>query len=305
MAAARLLRVAAPDDMEPEQRTLAEIFDRELPPGQAVLLNRPESTRPPGGPMDGGARMADEAELVREATNPTGDGWEALEEAIRSGEISTGRAKPALGAVLRGLATWGLPNLQTFIDREFDVGEGGRLSVDVNEPGPFGETALMQAAANGKSSAVDTLLRAGANPNTQNKDGETALMWAAAYNEVDVINLLLANGAKPNTVDNRGFNALMVAAWAGNAEAVQALKGKSNRTAKDANGFSAAELAAVDVSPSKVKGVQMSIRGMLAEEPKAGFFQGIKSAFTRRKAPKGGKKTQRRKKTKQKKRSTR
>jgi ankyrin repeat protein len=145
----------------------------------------------------------------------------------------------------------------------------------------------MQAAVNGRIKHVEDLIKAKADVNAQNAGGETALMWAAAYDEVDVIKVLLKNKASPKLKDELGWTALMVAAWAGNSKAVEALKSSSDKSATNADGLRAEQLAAVDVSPAKTRGTQKAVRSAL----------GIK---------KGGRhKTQRRKKTNSKKRGTR
>lgn len=285
----------APVDGEPYQvQTLGEAFGSPDP----GVIELPGGAGDPDGDeaLVGGALSPkltpNEVALVQAAINPVGEGWDRIQQAITSGEISTEHTKAVLGGVLRGLARWGLPNLKDFIDKEFDVGSGAKISVDIDEQGEFGETALMEAAVNGREKSVRLLLQKGANPNVQNKDGETALMWAAAYDEIRIIDVLLIEGAKPNLVDTLGWNALMVAAWTGNYLATIALKYESNKKATNKEGQTAANLAAVDGSPAKQMGQQLRIIELL-EGPEPG---------TRIKK-KGG--TLRRKKTKSKKRGTR
>lgn len=288
MAAARLSRVAAPDFVEQEQRSLAEIFGRELPAGEAVLLNRAEDSRPPGGPMDGGARTTDDVALVEEAMQPGEEAWVNLRTAITQNEIPRSDAQRVLSRILRTMAKTGTPTLPKFI-RDGGAADDGGVKIDVDYPGQYGETALMQAAVNGQAASVQALLDAGANPNAQNADGETALMWAAAYNEVPVINLLLKRKADPGVTDTLGWTPLMVAAWAGSKEAVEALKGKSNKSATNTEGFSAAEIAAIDESPAKVQGVQKDVRDILSR----GFW----SSLTRRNKKGGRSKTKQTRRT--------
>jgi hypothetical protein len=249
----------------------------------------------------GGARSAIEADLIKEAVNPMDDGWARIQAAITAGDIPDDRIKGVLSEVLRGLAMWGFPNIKAFINKKFNVGGGATISVDVNYRGDYGETALMQAAANGRLEGVKILVQEGADPNIQNNDGESALMWAAAYNEVPVITLLLVEGAKPNLTDKQGWTALMVAGWAGNIEAVRELLPKSKLDISNKDDQTAKDLAAVDGSPAKGKGVQVQIRDILTPASKPSIWSRITG-----KNKKGGKhRTQRRKKTNSKKRSRR
>lgn len=55
------------------------------------------------------------------------------------------------------------------------------------------------------------LLKAGANPNIQNKFYWTALMYASSNGHIKSVRLLLQAGANPNIKDNRGYTALMEA----------------------------------------------------------------------------------------------
>ena len=57
-------------------------------------------------------------------------------------------------------------------------------------------TALREAAVNGRADVVRLLLAAEADVNAQNQDGSTALMWAAVNGHADVVRLLLAAEAE-------------------------------------------------------------------------------------------------------------
>jgi len=57
-----------------------------------------------------------------------------------------------------------------------------------------GHTALMAAAETGNRDLVESLLKAGANPNARDKNGITPLKFA--QNSPEIINLLKAAGAR-------------------------------------------------------------------------------------------------------------
>jgi ankyrin repeat protein len=100
--------------------------------------------------------------------------------------------------------------------------------VNVNATDSFQkETALMWASAEGHLEVVDTLLKAGANPNLQahvtsltgrkNADhptgGFTALMWAARNGYDDVVRRLVKGGADLNLKNGDNASAAMVAMY--------------------------------------------------------------------------------------------
>jgi hypothetical protein len=234
----------------------------------------------------------DKTALIAEAAREGEESWVNLRDAIDTGKIHSSEVQEVLSEILRALAKGPekmsqIKASETILAKFIRDGSGETTKIDVNFRGPFGETALMQAAVNGRIKHVEDLIKAKADVNAQNAGGETALMWAAAYDEVDVIKVLLKNKASPKLKDELGWTALMVAAWAGNSKAVEALKSSSDKSATNAEGLRAEQLAAVDVSPAKARGTQKDVRNAL----------GIK---------KGGRnKTQRRKKTNSKKRGTR
>jgi len=62
---------------------------------------------------------------------------------------------------------------------------------------------------------VETLLKAGANPNFQTKDGMSALMTAAAQGQHEICSLLVSCGADVNLKNSMGLTALAIASAAG------------------------------------------------------------------------------------------
>ncbi|MFI5380869.1 MAG: ankyrin repeat domain-containing protein [Tepidisphaerales bacterium] len=88
----------------------------------------------------------------------------------------------------------------------------------------IGESALLSALDEGRTDAAIALLKAGANPNAENRSGVTALMRAAANGDLQAANALLAKGAKLDTTSVLfAQTALIRAAGAGHKEVVAAL----------------------------------------------------------------------------------
>jgi ankyrin repeat protein len=80
---------------------------------------------------------------------------------------------------------------------------------EVNHQDDHGATALMYAARNGDTQAVNALLRNGASVNIADNEGETALMKAAASScTEETVRALLSAGADLNAKDHKGRNAL-------------------------------------------------------------------------------------------------
>ena len=95
---------------------------------------------------------------------------------------------------------------------------------NVNATNDLGSSALMYAAENGGRRAVETLVRAGADVNQQNKEGVTALMVALRrYNNEEIIDFLLAHGADVKVGDGKGTATLMIALEAGYLKAAARL----------------------------------------------------------------------------------
>ena len=105
-------------------------------------------------------------------------------------------------------------------------------------------TPLYIAAASFQPAAMQALLQAGAKPDADSSYG-TALTFAAASGNVDGANLLLSLGVNVNATKNDGTTVLMMAANAGSPEIVgELLKRKADVNAKDDGGSTALSLAA-------------------------------------------------------------
>src|SRR6476660_8155450 len=84
-------------------------------------------------------------------------------------------------------------------------------------------TALYQATENGRTDAVDLLLRKGADPNLPGRSGVTPLAAAAYKGNEAVVALLLARRADPALIDTTGKSAMIYAAARGFPEIVRRL----------------------------------------------------------------------------------
>ena len=114
----------------------------------------------------------------------------------------------------------------------------------INSKNYNGQTALIEAALNGKIDTVNLLIKKGADLNQRGKSARTALMWACLAGEIQTVQSLLANGADINVKDRNNRNALMLAAKEGNDNIVRSLlEAGADPMAKDNNGATAYTLA--------------------------------------------------------------
>ncbi len=105
----------------------------------------------------------------------------------------------------------------------------GGLNLNAMQPGNVEISALMFASARSNNAdIIYTLLKAGADIATRNKNGDSALSVAALVNEnADVISALISAGADVNAKDNSGVSVLAVAASNNPSEEVMSLLLKS------------------------------------------------------------------------------
>ncbi len=107
-----------------------------------------------------------------------------------------------------------------------------------------GYTALILAAYNGQSEAVEHLLKAGANACVQDKRGNTALMGAIFKGELKIAHRLMATACNPDQRNGAGQTAAMYAGLFKRGELLNDLSRKgADLNAEDALGNSAARLA--------------------------------------------------------------
>jgi len=86
-----------------------------------------------------------------------------------------------------------------------------RRGAEVTETTWDGVTALMYAASRGDIEAMELLLLHGADVNKVPENGMTALIGAVRMGAYQAVDLLLENGADPDHIDEDGLNSLMYA----------------------------------------------------------------------------------------------
>jgi len=113
-----------------------------------------------------------------------------------------------------------------------------------------GETLLMNAVRAGDIQLVSDLLKKGADANSRNAGGVTALMLAAAKGRTDIANLLLNAGARPDITDYDGRSAADRATQNNHKQLASMLKARTQKVDKDkqVSGYDFADDAIVDIS---------------------------------------------------------
>ena len=118
----------------------------------------------------------------------------------------------------------------------------------MSEPQPSGPdsglTPLMNAALNGQTSLVQTLIEAGERVDLSDPNGNQALWFACVSNDPEAVRLILSAGADINHVNETGATALMYAASAGKAHALAALLATGPDLRIELGGLTALDMAA-------------------------------------------------------------
>ena len=86
-----------------------------------------------------------------------------------------------------------------------------KSGIDIEARRADGSTALMVAATHGHSKTASEIVRLGAKVEAQNKAGSTALLLAAKKGHKETVHLLVKVGADVNSVNNAGNTALLLA----------------------------------------------------------------------------------------------
>ena len=115
---------------------------------------------------------------------------------------------------------------------------------DPNAENFLGITPLIYAASNGHAEIVQILIDGGADVNSQSESGISSLIAAAKEGHTDTVSVLLNNGADINLSSDRGKTALIEAASEGHLAIVQLLLNAGADTSKkDILGGTALNLA--------------------------------------------------------------
>ena len=125
---------------------------------------------------------------------------------------------------------------------------------DINTRNNIGSTPLMQAVFEGSFEITDFLLSAGADANVHNQQGYTALLYAVSAGHVDTVRMLLQRGADPHLSDYWGKNALHYAAENGHAVIIRILlEADCNPNSLNRSSVTSLHMAAVRQNPIVVQ----------------------------------------------------
>lgn len=115
----------------------------------------------------------------------------------------------------------------------------------IDEPGKYGNTALMKAVREARNEIADELIKAGANLEVKNVDGNTALWNACFGQDYKCVELLVKAGIKLDSKNDNGVTALMYSASAGKADMVKLLlEFGADKSLTNLDDFTAIDLAA-------------------------------------------------------------
>ena len=101
-----------------------------------------------------------------------------------------------------------------------DLIDGGAV---VDEPDWLGRTALIIAATEGLTDAVNILLENEAEADAIDQHGRSALIWASGNGSAEAVEALLGKGVELDRADDAGNTALLLAAARGHVEVAGAL----------------------------------------------------------------------------------
>ena len=87
----------------------------------------------------------------------------------------------------------------------------------------YGNTALTQAAYEGRAEIIKVLLANGVSPDQLDGQHRSALLWAIKTTNISLVKLLLAHGASPNLAGEGGLTPLMAAKSRNNQEIIATL----------------------------------------------------------------------------------
>lgn len=146
-----------------------------------------------------------ESPIVRTMMNQN---WDELKRAFLGGTNVNGTDNSKQPLIVLAARNNLIPAIDIMLDQ--------RAKVD--QPDPFGNSALLWAADQNNVEIVDRLIKAGANINLQNRQGVTALMRASEKGSVAAVEKLLKAGADVTLNDYTGRDALSWAQAGGNGK---------------------------------------------------------------------------------------
>ena len=162
-------------------------------------------------------------------------------------------------------------------DQLFTAAEGGDAAAVVRLAGEgasadakqYGEPAVLVAANDGHTEAVEALLRLGCDPNAPDRGGNTALMWAARWGRGGIVGALLEHGgAELDAADNDGVTALMGVALKGQAAvAAQLVEAGADATLRATGGDEWEGKTALEIAEARGHAEVAALLRQLAEEP--------------------------------------
>jgi ankyrin repeat protein len=114
------------------------------------------------------------------------------------------------------------------------------VNVDERAKGSWHWTPLINASVMSQTEVVETLLKAGADPNKQDSQGRTALHFV--FGKPQIAHLLLSHGADPTIMDKYGTSPLNVALDNPNDDASQEIINYNNNNKTGTNTHSNANM---------------------------------------------------------------
>ncbi len=173
------------------------------------------------------ARVARDALAAKMSVEQVGEAqalalnWEPVGNAPKP--ASSGDGEPSGDAVTLRWSGVSEASLAVLGDELGTLNSLLKAGTDPNVRLPNGDTLLLQAVRNSSLAIVDTLLNAGANVNAVGPEGWTPLKAAIYDGRTDVAKRLLSAGADPAQRTPDGLTALALAQRLGYAELVSAL----------------------------------------------------------------------------------
>ena len=120
------------------------------------------------------------------------------------------------------------------------------------------DTPVADAAMQGDTETVRSLLRAGADVNTAQGDGMTALHWAAYKGNAEVARILIYAGGNPRALTRlHDYTPLILASSGGHADVIVALL----EAGADVNAVTSAGASSIHLAAANISGLGVLIPG--------------------------------------------